>query len=96
MAKTRRTFDDDFKRNAMRMVAEGRSIRSVAAELGITEQHLHKWRKQLQERHLEGVRTPKEYESEIRELRKRAERAEMERDILKKAVSIFSHPSAQK
>lgn len=30
MARSRRTFDEEFKRNAVRMLADGRSIRSVA------------------------------------------------------------------
>lgn len=93
MGTNRRTFDEDFKQNALRMVADGRSIRSVAAELGISDQLLQKWRKAMQDRHVDGSRTSSEYEAEIRALRRRAERAEMERDILKKAVSIFSHPS---
>jgi transposase len=92
MDKDRRTFDESFKLNALRMVSEGRSIRSVAAELGIAGGLLQKWRKQRERKHVDSERTSKEYEAEIRELRKRAERAEMERDILKKAVSIFSHP----
>lgn len=96
MAKSRRTFDEEFKRNAVRMVADGRSIRSVAKELGVSDDLIRKWRVALEERHISGTRTAKEYEAEIQTLRKRAERAEMERDILKKAVSIFSHPSGQR
>ena len=96
MARTRRTFDDEFRRNALQMVAEGRTEKSVAEELQITTQQLRTWRAQTTEPLKDGARSAKEYEAELRALRRRAERAEMERDILKKAVSIFSHPSSQK
>ncbi|MCC6330834.1 MAG: transposase [Ignavibacteria bacterium] len=97
MARTRRTFDEEFKRNALRMLAEGRTEKSVADELQITTQQLRTWRAQTTEPLKDGARTAKEYEAELRALRQRAERAEKERDILKKkAVSIFSHPSSQK
>ena len=78
------------------MVAEGRTEKSVADELQITTQLLRTWRSQATEPLKDSARSAKEYEAELRALRQRAERAEMERDIIKKAVSIFSHPSNQK
>ena len=96
MAGTRRQFDEEFKRNALQMVAEGQTEKSVANELQISTQQLRIWRSQAAEPLQDGARTAKEYEAELRALRHRAERAEVERDIVKKAVSIFSHPSSQK
>jgi transposase-like protein len=62
----------------------------VDTELGVAVELIYRWRKELQASAATGQKTVKELESELRQMRKRAERAEMEAAILKKAVSIFS------
>ncbi len=79
----RRKYDDEFKRQALQMIANGQAVRSVAQALGISENLLHKW-KQTARTH----ESPDE--REVSELRVRLRQVEMERDILKKALSIFS------
>jgi transposase len=81
--KTRRKYDEAFRREALKMVDDGQSVRSVAESLGVAENLIHKWKKtRIQSR------TPEE--SEVAELRARLRQAEAERDVLKKAISIFS------
>ncbi len=79
----RRKYDDEFKRQALQMIANGQAVRSVAQALGIGENLLHKWKQaaRLQQ-------SPDEREAV--ELRARLRQVEQERDILKKALSIFS------
>ncbi len=79
----RRKYDDKFKRQALQMIANGQAVRSVAQALGIGENLLHKWKQaaRLQQ-------SPDEREAV--ELRARLRQVEQERDILKKALSIFS------
>ncbi len=79
----RRKYDDEFKRQALQMIANGQAVRSVAQALGIGENLLHKWKQaaRLQQ-------SPDEREAV--KLRARLRQVEQEREILKKALSIFS------
>jgi transposase len=92
--KTRRRFDRDFKKEAVRLSMEsGRSLASVARELGIHENLLYKWRRQLLDKANEafpgkGRLSPKD--NEVYKLRKELADVKEERDILKKALAIFS------
>ena len=65
------------------MIDGGQTVRSVAESLGVSENVLHKW-KQLRR----GGAS--ELECEVIELRAAKRQLELERDILKKALSIFS------
>ena len=82
----RRKYDEDFKRSALKMIDNGQSVRSVANALGIAESLLHRWKKAAR-----GQYSPTE--QEVFELRARLKQVELERDILKKALSIFSRQS---
>lgn len=81
-----RRYDATFKANAIRLVDEGRSVSSVAKSLGIDKSLLYSWRRQAD--------PPSEEENaefkETERLRKRVMELEQERDILKKALAIFS------
>ncbi len=83
---SRRKYDEDFKRSALRMIENGQSVRSVAQALGVGESQLHKWKRQDRQ-------TRSTPHLEVVELRARLRQVEMERDILKKALSIFSRQS---
>ena len=83
ISKGRRKYDEDFKRSALRMIDGGQTVRSVAESLGVGENLLHKW-KSARRSGASGL------EQEVIELRARNRQLEMERDILKKALSIFS------
>jgi transposase-like protein len=51
MANNRRAFTDEFKAEAVRLVAvEGHSARQVAKDLGIHESLLRRWRRKLEAR----------------------------------------------
>ena len=65
------------------MVRNGQSVRSVAQALGISENVLHRWRR-------DALDSQSDSELEVEKLRQRLKQVEMERDILKKALSIFS------
>ena len=81
--QARRKYDDEFKRQALQMIANGQAVRSVAQALGVGENLLHKWK------HTARAHQPPD-EREVLELRARLRQVEQERDILKKALSIFS------
>ena len=88
MGTKRRRFSDEFKREAVRLAFEGsRPVVEVARELEVRPDQLRRWRRKLQ-----GVdlTAPSETEQENRRLRRQLRRTEEERDILKKALAIFS------
>jgi transposase len=101
MATTRRSFTDEFKREAVSLLASsGRPLTQVATELGIQPSMLRSWRGAM---HGAATAVPgpgtapvpaaaSAEQVEIRRLRRELERAQMERDILKKAIGIFSGP----
>lgn len=101
MATTRRSFTDEFKREAVSLLtSSGRPLTQVATELGIQPSMLRSWRGAVNGA---ATATPgpgtapvppaaSAEQAEIRRLRRELERAQMERDILKKAIGIFSGP----
>ena len=94
MRKERRTYSREFKEEAVRLVAEGgRSGHEVALELGIPPSSLNRWRKQLASEGRQafpGKGRQKASEEELRRLERENEVLRQEREILKKALAIFS------
>jgi transposase len=91
-----RTYTEEFKLEALGLlVSSGKSAAQLERELGITKGLLLKWRARYQVRGMAGERrlAPSDLasaEAEIRRLRRELAVTAQERDILKKAVSIFS------
>ena len=81
----RRSYDDEFKASAVQMVANGRSIADVSRSLGINPNMLHKWRAAL----ISPSPTSTD-QAELERLQRYVKQLEMEREVLKKALSIFS------
>ena len=96
MAKVRRSFTDEFKREAVALLhTSGRPLIQFASELGIQSSMLSRWRSGV-ERVLAGVSqrrdtqavasqagTPDDQLAEIARLRREVQRLRMERDIPK-------------
>lgn len=81
-----RKYDDQFKQEALRQVANGQSVASVARSLGISEALLYQWR------HRSKDQVDITANEQLDSLRRQVKQLEAERDILKKALSIFSRP----
>jgi len=96
MSVQRRKYDPDFKRNAVQLAEEpDRTIAEVAENLGISQDLLYRWRRQHRSSGNlafpgNGREALTAQQKRIRELEKKLKNAEMERDILKKAMAIFS------
>lgn len=92
--QNRRQFDAEFKREAVRLSQQpGRTMASVARDLGISETNLWRWRKQLAESGesaFPGTGHVSKEEEELRRLRRELVDVTEERDILKKALAVFS------
>lgn len=88
-----RVFDDEFKRMAIELSIMKGSVKNAAEELGIDASRLSKWRNNPQfngGKIIMDVVGLSDEQMEIRRLKKALKNAELERDILKKAVGIFS------
>ena len=81
--RSRRKYDEEFRRDALKMIAGGQTVRLVAESLGVGENLLHKWKRT-------NRAGASDLERENLELRAKNRQLELERDILKKALSIFS------
>jgi len=85
----KRMFDDSFKKMAVDLSFSRGSVKTVADELGINESLLSKWRQRNTVSKHSGVDLTEEQKL-IKKLQKELKEAQLERDILKKAVGIFS------
>jgi len=83
-------FDKDFKLSAVKMITEGgHKASEVARSLDIHPNMLYSWKRKYAD-NPDKAFPGKGHLTEIAALRRRLRDAEMERDILKKAVGIFS------
>ena len=92
--KPRKSYDNEFKREAVRLVIEeGRKASEVERNLGITPSLVTRWIREMKEDPeyaFPGKGRLKAPEDEVRSLRRELEQVKQERDILKKAITIFS------
>ena len=95
MTQERQKYGRDFKQKAVELSFVRGNAKEIAEELGIRPELLYRWRREYQQyenNSFPGKGKPKltEMEREVARLKKELRDAKMERDILKKAVSIFS------
>lgn len=92
--RKRRTFDKEFKISAAKLVVEGgQTSKSVAEDLGISQNTLLHWKKKYiadKENSFPGKGYQKPEDAEKTMLRKELAKVTEQRDILKKAVAFFS------
>jgi len=96
MSKRQNRHSEEFRRETVNLLeSSGKSVAELAREMGIHEKSLYRWRKQYgsAERPSENGASGSsvaELEAELKRLRRELEVVSQERDILKKAISIFS------
>ncbi len=94
MHKTQRTYTKEFKQEAVHLVQSSqKSQAQIARDLGIAESTLQHWCQLFSEQGEQafpgsGHQTPQE--EEMRHLKRENDLLRQERDILKKAIGIFS------
>jgi len=88
---TKRSFDKEFKRTIVNLLKHGQHIKLVCEEYDLKEPTVYRWKKEFEtDTGAFKDEATLAYEKEIRLLKKELKEAKLERDILKKAVSIFS------
>jgi transposase len=94
MRKERTHYSRDFKIKAVELSNQRGSLTDVASELGISRDTLKRWKKDFKIGKFDSingnVKVRSKEDEEILRLKKELYEIKLERDILKKAVSIFS------
>ena len=92
--RTRRSYDRQFKIDAVNLlISSGKTATEIAADLGIRRELLSRWKKELSEENIvafPGKGNPRD--EELARLKKENAELKVEREILKKALAIFSKP----
>ena len=94
--RTRRTFTDDFKRDAVNLVVvEGYSFQRAADAVGVNSRSIREWHEKFAPpaEASNDESTVEQLLAETKRLRKALQQAELERDILKKATAYFAKES---
>lgn len=95
MTQKRKKYDREFKQKAVELSYARGNAKEIAEELDILPELLYRWRREFQQYEHnsfpgKGKAKMTDLERENALLKKELRDAKMERDILKKAVSIFS------
>jgi len=99
MAEPRRKYDREFKVEAVKLASRGdKALAQVARDLGVNSNVLTRWKRQLTSAQaggdpnfaFPGKGRLNPFEEELRSLRKQLRDVTEQRDILKKALAIFS------
>lgn len=92
--KKRRKYDADFKQEVLTMISNGRSVLDISQSLGIGSNLIQKWKSRSNPAPVSSsaLRPAPEAVSyaEHEKLKAKVRQLEQERDILKKALGIFS------
>ena len=88
--RTRPPYPPEFRRQAIELVRSGTPLKQVASDLGVSEQTLRNWRRQLEVDAGRAEGLTSEEREELRRLRRENRRLQQERDILKAAAAFFA------
>jgi len=94
--RQRRTFSEDFKRDAVNLVVnEGYAIADAARAVNVTYKTFREWYDKLapEPTPCGDDASVDQLKEENKRLRKQLKQAEMEREILKKATAYFAKES---
>lgn len=90
MSEIRRQYDEEFKKNAVKLsFASPKTVKEVAEDLGVSDAILYRWRKKYT---ADGDKTKyATLEEEHKALKLELAEVKMERDMLKKATAYFAN-----
>ena len=95
--RKRRSFTDEFKAGAVRLVLEeGKSVTRVAKDLDLVPSAVGRWVEQARADKGKSTRgtLPSDEKEELSRLRKEVRELRLEREILKKAAAFFAKENA--
>ncbi len=89
MKRVKRNYSNEFKQEAVRLSYQRDNIKELAIELGIDVARIYKWRTSGRSNTTDVISIKKDNE-EIKRLKRALKDSQLELEILKKAVHIFS------
>lgn len=95
MKETRKNYSKEFKQKAVELSDVRGSVQEISRELDVRSELIYRWRRELSRKPSlafsgNGNKQLTEEQKELTRLKRELADVKMERDILKKAVSIFS------
>jgi len=93
MKRVKRNYSREFKQEAVRLSYQRDNIKDLADELGIAVARIYKWRtsaRVINDNSKSSSISKQEESSEVKRLKKELKNTQLELEILKKAVHIFS------
>lgn len=84
-------YDEEFKKTIISLLDSGKTVSELSLEYSVSLASINRWRKQYS-KDKSGLSNSEttEYTMKVKALEKELKDIKLERDILKKAVSIFS------
>ena len=88
MGRTNKKYDEDYKKNIVKLIESGKPISDIEREYGINRKNIYNWKyKYGTITTLDGTTTNN---NDLEKLRKENRLLKEENEILKKAVAIFT------
>ena len=81
----RTVYKAEFKKTIIELLNTGKSVKELTKEFGVSQASIHRWSNEFASPMINNSESDK-----IKALEKELKNVKLERDILKKAVSIFS------
>jgi transposase len=87
-----KVYANDFKIMIVELLKSGKSLKEISEEYGLNDSMLRRWRREFDSKSGDFSKKIElsAVEVELKKLKKELQDVKLERDILKKAVSIFS------
>ena len=88
MGRTNKKYDEDYKKNIVKLIESGKPISDIEREYGINRKNIYNWKYKY-----ETITTPDgniTNNNDLEKLRKENRLLKEENEILKKAVAIFT------
>lgn len=100
MKKQRRSYDKEFKMMTVNLCQSGKATSDVAKDLDVSIDLVNRWKREYAQYGSNsfagnGNVVMTDVEKELAQLKKELREVQIERDILKKAVSIFSRSDSK-
>ena len=88
MERTNKKYDEDYKKNIVKLVESGKSISDIEHEYGINRKNIYNWKYKYG--NIITATGEVTNNDEVLKLKKELQQVKMENEILKKAVAIFT------
>lgn len=96
MPRTRRVYTEEFKRDIVNIyLSSNKTYKELSSDVGVNASTICQWKTELEKKgdlsfSGHGLQKLSPDQEEVKRLKKELSNAKLERDILKKALAIFS------